>query len=47
MDPYENLLLRIPQLGLPKSLATYLLYDVSMDHVNDKDKELIINNGGH
>ena len=38
LDPHENLFVRVPQLGLPKSLATYLLYDVSMDDVNDKNR---------
>ena len=35
LDPHENLFVRVPRLGLPKSLATYLLYDVTVDDVND------------
>ena len=29
VDPHENLLVRIPRLGLPELLEKYLLYDVS------------------
>ena len=35
LDPHQNLFLRVPQLGLPKSLASYLLYDVTVDDVSD------------
>ena len=35
LDPHENLFVRVPPLGLPKSLASYLLYDVTVDDVND------------
>ena len=35
LDPHENLFVRVPQLGFPKSLASYLLYDVTVDDVND------------
>ena len=35
LDSHENLFLRVLQLGLPKSLASYLLYDVTVDDVND------------
>ena len=41
LDPHQNLFVRVPQLGLPKSLATYLLYDVSMDDVYDDSKDEI------
>ena len=35
LDPHENLFLRVPGLGLPKSLASYLLYDITMDEMHD------------
>ena len=38
LDPHQNLFVRVPQLGLPKSLVSYLLYDVSMDDLNDDNK---------
>ena len=30
IDPHENLFGRVPQLGLPSSLAKYLLYNMSL-----------------
>ena len=35
LDPHENLFIRVPQLGLPKSLTSYLMYDVTVDDVSD------------
>ena len=35
LDPHQNLFVRVPQLGLPKSLALYLLYDVTVDDVSE------------
>ena len=35
LDPHENLFLRFPGLGLPKLLASYLMYDVTVDDVSD------------
>ena len=30
-NPHENLVVRIPRLGLPEVLAKYLLYEVSFE----------------
>ena len=30
-DPHTNLFIRIPKLGLPKILQSYLLYDMSVE----------------
>ena len=35
LDPHENLFIRVPELGLPKSLVSYLLYDVTVDDLSD------------
>ena len=29
VDPHENLFMRVPKLGLPKSLVEYMLFDIS------------------
>ena len=33
LDPNQNLFVKVPELGLPKLLASYLLYDVTIDDV--------------
>ena len=39
LDPYQNLFVNVPQLGLPKLLASYLLYDFTIDDVGkDTDR---------
>ena len=35
LDRHENLFVRVPRLGLPKSLTSYLLYGVTVDDVSD------------
>ena len=30
-DPHTNLFIRVPKLGLPKILQSYLLYDMSLE----------------
>ena len=37
IDPHKHLFDRLPQLGLPHSLTEYLLYNVSLDEVEDKN----------
>ena len=36
LDPHTHLFSRIPKLGLPTLLTEYLLYDVSLDEVNNE-----------
>ena len=35
LDPHENLFVRVPELRLPKSLTSYLLFDVTVDDLSD------------
>ena len=35
MDPHENLFRRVPRLGLPAALQSFLLYDKTLDDDND------------
>ena len=37
LDPHQHLFGRIPKLGLPSSLVQYLLYNMSLDNVDDFD----------
>ena len=39
LDPQEHLFDRVPRLGLPRSLASYLLYNMSLDESDDDDDD--------
>ena len=36
LDQRENLFIRVPRLGLPKPLQSYLLYDMSLDKIREE-----------
>ena len=39
IDPHENLFVRVPRLGLPAALQSFLLYDQTLDEADDDDDD--------
>ena len=46
IDPHGNLFGRVPRLGLPTSLTSYLLYDATLDDDEEDEDDDDDNDGG-